>query len=1022
MAVAVHIPVRLRLDREAVTGRLPEIEAAVERAVGRALRRSRRATEAAGIAPARRPHPPAIAWTGPAPAGHEAVERAIRLAIARALEVLDEPSPEPAAHRPARERRDARRAYPLGRYLVDSYEGGTALLPVGGGLSGFPRVEWDVENDIPQNLRGLAAWLRAEEVGAGRQVRGGPCGLIALRPWGWELFITTDGFATEEHSRQLSFPVQQVLRARLRGEEVEPVLEPLLPQAGAATLTQTALPPPGEERLALLRAGYGPGLRASVRDELGAAEARADRVMDEAEYEASVERFVEAAVARLSDTIPADRRFLLRLDFGEGTAFQIALREDAASDIGWTGPAQILPITIISYAPLGRGDGAGEGGAGRDAAGGGLEGEGARAGGGGPGGDDGGGSRYGIPGGGEGQGARLFPMLPPGLFTEHMACEPFGGSEADPAELGPLGKRITGMVEELAARLGITPCRWPGTFALMASGAITNFAVAIGRNATAEGTGRSANSPAGQAGNMGRIAFTPSASPGILQLRRLAQAAALCARLTRLLQEVSIGEGARLLSGDYADYPHHWFRDFGYAAWPRLERAVGRIFTAGCQLVMLQLLNTSREQIAARQRNLHAYAPLFQEIMLARLSDLGALTELRDRLANHERARTVQNYVQPVDGWSGAARALAQACTAGEAFTHRPGEAGEIVEEAGVARIRDARGLLWTRTALETAIAQKRGDAESLDPLIQQLSDIPETIAAFRADPTAAERLLRELLADMARRNAEQTAKAQGDELFGLQAAAIQRNAASTQVPGAPYALTGTHLLAHELLGAFFEGDRVWGAGIRDALMNEQAKKRFRLVFEFAALTLLAVLCPPAAFAVGVGLAVAEVAHARARLQLYRGLINPELVLNRAELELQLYVAYVGVALALLPEAGTAARAISLGVRGGMRAGAAVGARLAMRSVLRSANRQITHALSRQLLPTLVQEAATNLLIQHVIEAALGPVLERVQREIALHTAVGGRDGALALIEAIERDAGRRAEAPLPAALLGEEG
>jgi hypothetical protein len=373
-----------------------------------------------------------------------------------------------------------------------------------------------------------------------------------------------------------------------------------------------------------------------------------------------------------------------------------------------------------------------------------------------------------------------------------------------------------------------------------------------------------------------------------------------------------------------------------------------------------------------------------------------------------------------VDGWTSAARALADACVASEGFAHLPGAAHEIVETGGTARIRDEQGFLWTRQALETAIAQSRGDAESMDPLIQQFSDIPETVEKFRADPTAAERILRDLLEDMRQRNLEQQVKARGDRLFGLQSARITRDATSSQVAGVPFALAGAHLLAHEMIGPFFGGDRIWADGIYDALTEEDAKDTARHILEFAVLTVLAVCCPPAAFVVGAVIAAAEVIHARSRLDLYRALINPELVLNRAELELELYIAYVGFALALIPEATTAVRTVSIGVRKGLRSGAGAGLRLAGKSLLRHASRQTTAALSRELLPALVREVATNLVMNKVIEAVTGPILERIGREIALHSAVGGQAGAAALIQAIEHDAGRRAEEPLPPGLAEE--
>ncbi len=1038
MAVAVHMPVRLRLDAEAMERRLPEVEIALDRALRRALQRSRRHVVPAGSRVAIQAHPPAIAWHGDgldaaSRASREAVERAVRVAIARAMEELEEASPEPAALRTPRERRNPARVRSLGRYAVDSYEGGTAVVPLAEPPPP-PAPVWDVWTTIPPGITAWRAFHQAEAI-AWAAGRSGTVGLLVQRDWGWLLFVSSDGFQSRAATEVADFSFQLVLEPVRDGDGFRFEERPLMPRPIPATLTQVEVPPPGEAREQFIHDTFGPTLRRQIRDRLDSDEARGEMLLGEAEYEASVERALDAAVATLAGMIPDARRHLLRLDFGDGTVFNVAIPGDLAALIGWSGaPAVVLPFTMVPDAgalDLGvGGDGAGGGGtgSGRAAAGtatGGQASDGTAARDGAEAGDGEGGSRYGIFGEGTSARGRRFPMPPPGIFDERIACAPFLGTEADPATLGGVGQQITALVQEIADRLGIQPCPHPATFSVIAASAIGAFARAVGQRAGNEGTGRSAMRPAGARGNMGNLSFTPTASPSVQLLRRLAQAAAATSRLIRLVAGVHNGAGGAQLAAPYAGRHHAWTIEYINTAHGHLERSVGQIFTAGCQVVMLQLLATSAEQIAARQRNLRAYAPLFQEVMLSGLSDLGALTELRDRLAAHERARVVQDVIRPLPGWPAAARALADACVATGGFAHMRGAAQDIVEEGGVPRIRDSRGFLWTRQALETAIAQKRGAAESIDPLIQQFTDLPEAVEAFRADPTAAERILGDLLADMARRNQEQTEKARGDRLFGLQAARIARDAAAAQVPGAPYALSGTHILAHELLGEFFDGDRIWGDGIRDALTGEEAKENLRLFGEFGALTALAVLCPPAAPAAvvaGVFVAGVEVYHARSRLELHRALINPELVLNRAELELELYIAYAGVALSLLPEARTAIRAASIGVRGGLRRGAVAGARLAGRSVMRHASRQVTTALQRELLPALLQEVATGLAMQHVIETALGPVLARVERELALRRGVGGMAGAEALIQAIERDAGRRAEAPLPPGLDGEGG
>jgi hypothetical protein len=1025
MQTEVHMPIRLRLDHAALA-RPAVLQAAVTRSVARALRRSRALIGDDILA---EPLAPRITWRGAADVSattRRSVEQAVRVGLAAALGAAADSAAEPAALKPPREPLDRRRLHPLGHYIIDSYEGGSVAVPVEEDAPRALPPRWSLNAMVPQRAATLRPYLARQASITGVPIPAGPVVLMFHNDLGWDLMFSADGFNDGTPVLAFNFEHQMMLVPERDGQVLRFREERIMPPPSRAVLTVQLLPTASAERAAALYDIYAPSMRARLQRLYSEAEARDEAVMDNADYEAMLDHAVDAGLAQASAALRPEWRHLIRVDFGDGTAFNVQMPPEVGAALPASGSVPVVPILftpIVIGSIVGTGfEDAGDGGAGA--------GTGTSRGGDGPEGSNGngrgssanaGGSPFRISGAGSSARGAMFPHLPPSFLHERIACAPFNGTEADPATLGALGDRMLALVAEISTRLGIAPCRHPASFCLIAGGAIANFATATGRFANNEGTGESRMAAPG-AGSMGRLHFTPSASPSVQLLRRLAQAATRTAELIRLVGQVHLGEGGDQLAEPYHGRKHAWVIAFLNDARRCLAYAVGRIFTAGCQVVMLQLLATSAQQIAARQRNLRAYAPLFQEIMLARLSDIGDLTSMLERLQRYAVARSVQDVVPPVPGWPQAARALADACVATEGFAHRPGEGADIIEEGGTLRIRDHRGFLWTRQALQTAIAQRRGEAESMDPLIQQLSHIPETIEAFRRDPTAAETLLESLLADMAQKNREQTEKARGDDLFGLQAARIAPSAMSAQVPGAPYALVNTHLLAHQLLGEFFNGDHIWGDGIRDALMNEEAKTRFIHVFEFVGLVMLAVLCPPAAFVAGVAIAVVEVVHAHARLDLYRGLINPELVLNRAELELELYIAYAGLALSLLPEATTAVRAASIGVRGGLRRGAGAGIRLAGRSLLRHASRQTTTALSRELLPALVREAATNLVMQHVIEIALGPVLERVQRQLAIHTAQGGIAGAEALIRAIEHDAGRRAEAPLPPGLAAEDG
>src|SRR4029077_8615866 len=104
-------------------------------------------------------------------------------------------------------------------------------------------------------------------------------------------------------------------------------------------------------------------------------------------------------------------------------------------------------------------------------------------------------------------------------------------------------------------------------------------------------------------------------------------------------------------------------------------------------------------------------------------------------------------------------------------------------------------------------------------------------------------------------------------------------------------------------------GRPIYERGIHHVLLNEISKRELIGFIEFTGLILLAVICPPAAFVAGGGIAAYLVHHALERRHLYHWLIDPSLVLNRAEVELGVYIAYAALALALLPEAGMAIKA-----------------------------------------------------------------------------------------------------------------
>lgn len=1042
MPVTVHVPIRLRVTEQALSHDPGAIDAAVARALGRALARSRTEILAEtggylGVSLGA----PEIAWSGAGLAGIDSAtrrvtERRLALLIGTATRVagLDAQTraEPPLGGRPA-EPYDPARERSFGRYAVDSYQGGVDAITIrrpNSARHGDPQVPfvrtWEIAT-VGEDFDSAYVRQRIQDEASVLGVTLSPVyGIIVRSADGWTLIVSGDGFTGDKTYRQ-PFGKQTRRRPHRRGLELAYTDEEVVPPLTAASATEIPLPSDPADRVYLMHDLFAATIRTELRDLFDPSFEQDRHLLTPDELGALIEQETEAAVAILSRA-GGTAAFLLRIDWGD-VHFNVALPASIAALIGWDGvtPATILPSAAEVQRP------------GRMAIGTGVEGAfdlSKRA----PHADAGGrfhgGSKFGTDGRGTGDGTArpIFPSL--GLGPA-MTCEPFLAAEPGLDKLPSDGPYLRRLVAEIAERLDMVPCGFPATFCVGAATTLAARAATVGAFADGSTTGELTLPPGSQGpggrggGNMGYASFRPVTSRGLQLLRRLSQAAARIAELRRAIRQCYMqGDGRTQLGDTYATNHVGWVLRFDEAVAPAMFEGVGEIFTQACQIIMLQLLETSMQQITARQRNLHVYAPLFRDVLVRRLSDIGTLTTMRDRLRIYEIAQTAQapfgsgigassltGAAATIMPWAAAAKAMADACVVTEGFSHLPGAAQEIVTDAGLAKIRDAHGFLWSRVALERAMVEQRGQAESIDPLVAQLSDIPGTVERFRSDPGSAETILADLLAEMVRLNAGKRQEAGADPLYGLQVGRIQEDTGPAgQVPGLPYVLGGVHLLAHEQLYPFFGGDTAYAEGLNHVFSVELGKQGLTHFAIFTGLVLLAVVCAPAAFVAGVAVAVHEVDKAQDRRDLYRALINPELVLNLAEIEMELYIAYVGLALSLLPEAGTALKAASLGLRGAARSGVAVGLRLAARSIARTVSRQVTEQLARELLPALIHEFAVNLFMEQVvIPKVIGPMIAAVERELALRTSVGGQAGADRLIDEIERAAALRSAHPLPA-------
>ncbi|MEU8421288.1 hypothetical protein AB0C15_10475 [Micromonospora sp. NPDC048835] len=808
-----------------------------------------------------------------------------------------------------------------------------------------------------------------------------------------------------------------------------------------------------------------------IRQRLRIAQPRGETTSVE-EYRAQVERAVDVEVTRRVNAILASvggalPTSLVVVRVG-GMSLLLVGTEETDATLHWTGVANLLPISVEQRpatppdpnAPAGGsiGDGTGTGPAGGSGPGGGAGGGTGPGGSGtgpggtgtGPGGTGTGGLGTG-PGGGAGgsgdgtgrprRGGFVFdpssPSAPPGTdgrrfpavtgaHAEPRACAPFNG-EPELAALGPDGDELRRLMDDIAFRLQMgDPCRYPANFCLQAAAMLRGRSAAI--SVLVGSTEREAFTrpvPEGS-GRLGPLDFRPVASPAVQFLRHLA---GVVPRLDRLAQLVmgcySQPEHFARIQGGWIDTSASWNLHFVQAFSTAVKGAVGQLFVVGSQAMLVQLLLSSRTGIDARITNFDRYAPIFERLIVSQLTDYAELQGLRERLRRHEAARWTQAHTDlgggtvaalsmanPSTAWYGAARAISSAFLVTEAALSSPGAAGEIVDTDGTTRIRDSHAVLWTLAEIEQALVIQRGEAEGVDPLVKQITDLPDVLARFAGNRAAIRDELWRVLQDMRRNNTEMLGRARADARFAFRSSRISEHIPSATIPGGRFALQGIHLATHQQIGEFFGGNLYYATGVDDLFGTELGREALSAFATMVGIIALSLLCPPLGFVVGVAVAAVDVAHAHRRERLYGSLLDPELVLTRTEVEVELFAAYLGLAMSLIPEAGTIGGAAVRGGRVALRFGVRAGLRAARGYVVRRVTRQIVEAASRDLLQGFLTEILLNEVLERVVQKLMEPILAYVEREAMLSGAVGGPEGARFILMVLDSPPGGAAAGP----------
>ncbi|MBQ1034793.1 hypothetical protein [Micromonospora sp. C81] len=1065
MAISVHVPVRIRLDARSVTERPAAVTDALGAALARALERSRREV----VAPRGgylevRPNPPEFRWTGAggervSPDDRRAFEARLRRRIDEVITAarLDPGLPAGVAaplSRPAAEVFDRQRMrHLLAVYRVPSYDDGgdAAEVPVDGDEPPSVTYQW-----LLRPVRYLASHFAELEREAARQhgdlPSGTPNGVIARvfdlndQPT-WLVMVTTT---------PLSFFTFDAFGETVTVLNPEPHFEvqPVQPTPQPGTVERRLI----TDRSALI-AMVDDEMAEGARQRLRIARPRAETTSVE-EYRAHIERAVDAAVLRRVNEIvgPPDGpapTCLVIVRLGGASVLLVGNAETDAT-LHWTGTANLLPITVEQRpaAPSdpnalpgggtggGTGSGVGEsgsgagsgsgGGSGPGGTGTGTGGTGTGPGGGGAGGDGSGGARRGgfvfdpsspsAPPGAEG---RRFPAVT-GEHSEMRACAPFNG-EPELAALGPDGDELRRLMDDIAFRLQMgEACRYPANFCLQAAAMLRGRAAAISLLVGASEREAFTRPVPQGSGGLGPLDFRPVASPAVQFLRHLAGVVPRLDHLAQLvMRRYSQPEHFARIQGGWIDTSASWNLHFVQALSGAVKDAVGQLFVVGSQAMLVQLLLSSRTGIEARITHFDRYAPIFERLIVSQLTDYAELQGLRERLRRHEAARWTAEHTDvgggtlatvsmanPSTAWYGAARAISSAFLATEAALSSPGAAGEIVERDGTTRIRDSHAVLWTLAEIEQALVIQRGEAEGIDPLVKQITDLPDVLARFAGNRSAIRDELWRVLQDMRRNNTEMLGRARTDARFAFRSSRISEHIPSATIPGGQFALQGIHLVTHQQIGEFFGGNLYYATGVDSLFHTELGREALSAFGVMVGIIALSLLCPPLGFVVGVAVAAVDVAHAHQRERLYGSMLDPELVLTRTEVEVELFAAYLGLALSLIPEAGTIGGAAVRGGRVALRFGVRAGLRTARGYVVRRVTRQIVEAASRDLLQGFLTEILLNEVLERVVQKLMEPVLAYVEREAMLSGAVGGPEGARFILMVLDSQPGGAAAGP----------
>jgi hypothetical protein len=596
-----------------------------------------------------------------------------------------------------------------------------------------------------------------------------------------------------------------------------------------------------------------------------------------------------------------------------------------------------------------------------------------------------------------------------GFLLGDLSWEPFEG-EPSVDDLGEDGKLLRELMERIARRLSIvgwTP--YAGRFLInaaivMGARAYSVQAEAIGADSTPVG-GFAAVAGMAARGNFGRFDFAPKPTKAMALYKYILATAPWLHLLYNAVGQVFTSDAhAAQVARVTAGLPH-WLGHLREEYRPALVEACGWIFIYACQATMLQLLDASRRSIDRRWEIREPYSRFFYRTIMTQLSEEADLIRLRDALARAiakapEGQKVSSTNVSFAEKWEtypvglnfrlGMQKDFDRQIQIANQLQRTGIYEGAIVYKGDEPAIGDRYGSAWTLTELDLAMQARHSTAMALDPLVNHFLHEHALHDAFRYTPAQTHDALVELLRTMRQKNAETRFETLWKKTYAFEKGRIveisdvnnPQYIPHTNVAG--FDLQGIHLIVWQELAPELGTDQTLDEAIAALFASQLGFASLKHGGEFVGLALLAVLCPPLAELVMAAQAIAGYAEAKELEGFYQSFVDPEQLVSWADVQAELFVAKVTLAITFLPMGGKIVRSYMPRSRALLQRGLKKELFGGIREELRALARRMAAELQANLMAAFVVEMGKNYIIQAALETILTPIIAEVQRQASL--------------------------------------